>query len=211
MNSRNVNLLRVLKVGAIAGFCVLVMRAPTGSAVSAALGRPAVAPDAQSASHHDRRHMHVRNWLLEPTGKVGVSPLDPLSIPKYANDLSKPPVFVPDGVGRDRAPHYTVTYKAIQQQLLPPGFPSTEVYAYGGTANFNEPGERPDIHTTFSTPGPTFEAQRNQRIRVHYVNQIDGPHIFPVDPTIMFANPNNQPPPTPPFLPFPPGYRFARG
>jgi FtsP/CotA-like multicopper oxidase with cupredoxin domain len=154
--------------------------------------------------------MHVRNWLLEPTGKAGVSPLDPLSIPKYVNELTKPPVFVPDSLGRDREPHYTVTYKPIQQQLLPPGLPSTEVYAYGGTANFNEPGERPDIHTTFSTPGPTFEAQRNQRIRVHYVNQIDGPHIFPVDPTIMFANPNNQPPPTPPFLPFPPGYRFAQ-
>ena len=45
---------------------------------------------------------------------------------------------------------------------------------------------------------------------MHFVNQLDGDHIFPVDPTIMFANPNNRPAPTPPFRPFPPGYRFAQ-
>src|SRR5262249_4359700 len=95
-----------------------------------------------SAQPHDRRHMHMRNWALEPTGKPGVSPLDPNAIPKFVNELTKPPVFVPDNPGANTL-HYTVTYKAIQQQLLPPGFPSTEVYAYGGKANFNERDQRP--------------------------------------------------------------------
>jgi hypothetical protein len=117
--------------------------------------------------------------------------------------------FRPRQPGRKTA-HYTVAYKAIQQHLLPPGFPSTEVYAYGGQANFAEADQRADIHSTFSTPGPTFEAVRGQHIRVHFLNQLDGGHIFPVDPTIMFANPNNQPSPHPPFKPFPPGYRFAQ-
>jgi FtsP/CotA-like multicopper oxidase with cupredoxin domain len=151
----------------------------------------------------------MRNWALEPTGKPGVSPLDPNRIPKFVSDLTKPPVFVPDNPG-GRTPHYTVTYRAIQQQLLPRGFPSTEVYAYGGVTNAAEAGQRPQIATTFSTPGPTFEAVRGQHIRVHFVNHLDGGHIFPVDPTIMFANPNNLPTPQPPFKPFPPGYAAAQ-
>src|SRR5262245_49401480 len=158
---------------------------------------------AHTAQHADRRHMHMRNWALEPTGKPGISPLDPTSIPKFVNELTKPPVFVVDNPG-GRTPHYTVSYKAIQQQLLPPGFPSTEVYAYGGLTNSAEADQRPDIRTTFSTPGPSFEAVRGQHIRVHFVNQLDGDHMFPVDPTIMFANPNNRSEPQPPFKPFPP-------
>ena len=53
---------------------------------------------------------------------------------------------------------------------------------------FPRPIRVPEVRTTFSTPGPTFEAVRGQHVRVHYVNQLDGGHIFPVDPTIMAAN-----------------------
>ena len=202
------SLKRVLKAGTIVGLCFLITKAATGSAGPAVPGRSVAAAHAAGMPHSDRRHMHMRNWALEPTGIPGVSPLDPITIPKFVNELSKPPVFVVDN-NRGTA-HYTVTYKKITQQLLPPGFPSTKVFAYGGQANFAESGHAPDIHTTFSTPGPTFEAVRGQHIRVHFVNQLDGSHIFPVDPTIMFANPNNQPAPAPPFTPFPPGYAFAQ-
>jgi hypothetical protein len=34
----------------------------------------------------DRRHMHVTNWALEPTGVPGVSPLDPMTIPKFVSE-----------------------------------------------------------------------------------------------------------------------------
>ena len=198
---------RVLKGGTIVGLSFIITKAVTGSA-PAASGPAVKAAHAAGMQHPDRRHMHMRNWSLEPTGIPGVSPLDPTSIPKYVQDLTKPPVFVRDN--NNGTPHYTVTYKKIQQQLLPPGFPSTRVFAYGGQANFAESGQSPNVHTTFSTPGPTFEAVRGQHIRVHFVNQLDGDHIFPVDPTIMFANPNNRPAPTPPFTPFPPGYEFAQ-
>jgi FtsP/CotA-like multicopper oxidase with cupredoxin domain len=198
----------ILSVAIAVGLSVPVTRVVLGAVRGGAANAVAKTSPMQ-AMQHDRRHMHMRNWALEPTGKPGVSPLDPNTIPKYVNELTKPPVFVADGVSRG-TPHYTVVYKAIHQQLLPRGFPSTEVYAYGGLTNSAEVGQRPAIGLTFSTPGPTFEAVRDQHVRVHFVNQIDGGHIFPVDPTIMFANPNNQPAPQPPFTPFPPGYAFAQ-
>ena len=163
-------------------------------------------------SHRDRRHMHMKNWALEPTGIPGVSPLDPTTIPKFVNQLTKPPVHVAVGTRREPStgrnlPLYEVTEKAIQAQLLPPGFPTTKVYAYGGLVNFSESGDaHPDIRTAFTVPGPTFEAVRNQRFFVHYRNELDGDLIFPNDPTIMAANVNNAPIPHAPFRPFPPGY-----
>jgi len=92
---------------------------------------------------------------------------------------------------------------------LPAGFPTTKVYAYGGLVNFNATGQPADddIRTAFTIPGPTFEAVRDQRFLVHYINQLDGDLIFPNDPTIMGANVNNAPIPTAPFKPFPPGYK----
>lgn len=166
----------------------------------------------QRAKHQDSRHMHMKNWALEPTGIAGVSPLDPTTIPQFVNQLTKPPVHVPVGTKREPStgrnlPLYEVTEKAIQAQLLPPGFPTTKVYAYGGLVNFSEKGDlNQEVRTAFTFPGPTFEAVRNQRIFVHYRNQLDGDLIFPNDPTIMGANVNNAPIPHAPFRPFPPGY-----
>ena len=99
MKTRFVRSLKwILGVGAFVGLCVPVNRAMDSS------GRqPAPAMDASHAQvtpHADRRHMHMRNWVLEPTGIPGVSPLDPTRIPKFVNELTKPPVFVPDN---DRA------------------------------------------------------------------------------------------------------------
>ena len=139
-------------------------------------------------------------------------PLDPQSIPRFANSLTKPPVFVPSFV-RDPSTgkmvaHYDVTEQSIKQRLLPPGFPSTTVYAYGGQVR--DADQRDTVRVASSTPGPTFEATRGQPIFVRYHNQLFGRHIFPVDPTLMVANPNGIPTPTPPFLPFPPGYALAQ-
>jgi FtsP/CotA-like multicopper oxidase with cupredoxin domain len=165
----------------------------------------------QHQTHRDRRHMHMKNWALEPTGIPGVFPLDPTSIPKFVNQLTKPPVHVPVGTRREPGTGrnlllYDVTAKDLKLQLLPPGLPTTKVYAYGGLVNFSEANQQPNIQTAFTFPGPTFEAVRNQRIFVHYRNDLDGDLIFPNDPTIMGANVNGAPIPTPPFKPFPPGY-----
>jgi spore coat protein A, manganese oxidase len=166
----------------------------------------------QPTPPQSHRHMHMRNWALEPTGIAGVSPLDPTTIPQFVSQLTKPPVHVPVGTRREPStgnnlPLYEVTEKAIQAQVLPSGFPTTKVYAYGGMVNFSEKGDpNQEVRTAFTMPGPTFEAVRNQRIFVHYINELEDGQMFPVDPTIMAANPNNAPIPQPPFNPFPPGY-----
>src|SRR5215467_15705037 len=170
------------------------------------------APTGQLAPivHHQMRdtpHMHVKNWMLQPTGIPGVQPLDPNTVPKFVNQLTVPPTFVPVGTKFDpslgrNVPLYQVTENIVFQQILPQGFPKTKIYAYGGKVNTARPGEPAKIDTVFSTPGPTFEATANRRIFVHYINNLDGPHMFPVDPTIMAANPNNAPIPTAPFKPF---------
>src|SRR5215468_10208943 len=165
----------------------------------------------QPAPHKDRRHMHVKNWMTQPTGTSGVLPLDPNTVPKFVNQLSRPPVFVPAGTKFEKSlgrniPLYEVTENIVFQQILPPGFPKTKVYAYGGKVNVAGPGQAENIETVFQTPGPTFETSVDHRIFVHYTNNLRGPHMFPVDPTIMAANPNNAPIPTAPFASFPPGY-----
>lgn len=170
-------------------------------------------PSQSQATHRDSRHMHMKNWALEPTGIPGVFPLDPTTIPRFVNQLTKPPVHVPVGTRREpgtgnNLPLYEVSERTIQQQVLPPGFPTTKLYAYGGLVNFSESGDlNQEIRTAFTFPGPTFEAVRNQRIFVHYRNELDGDLFLPNDPTIMAANVNNAPIPQPPFNPFPPGYK----
>lgn len=181
------------------------------------------APAQRTATPLIRRgmKMHVQHWATLPTGSTNpaVTPLDPNTIPKFVNQLTRPATFVPSGTQFDRQlgrniPLYNVTEVQATQQILPPGFPRTKIYAYSGQANVAAPGEPQNIQNVASTPGPTFEATRDQRIFVHYANKLDGPHMFPVDPTIMAANPNNAPIPQPPFVdangnllvPFPPGY-----
>jgi spore coat protein A, manganese oxidase len=145
-----------------------------------------------------------------------IRPLDPLSIPKFTEQLTKPlvhvPVFRAEPGSSARIAHYEVIEKEIRQQLLPRGFPATTVYAYGGRVASRSSAPTPDepieasTQIAFSSPGPTFEAVRGEPIFVHYTNELRGTHMFPVDPTLMVANPNNAPMPDPPFNPFPPGY-----
>ena len=93
--------------------------------------------------HHQMRdtpHMHVKNWMLQPTGIPGVQPLDPNTVPKFANQLTVPPTFVSTGTKFDpslgrNVPLYEVTENIVFQQILPSGFPKTKVYAYGGEVN----------------------------------------------------------------------------
>jgi FtsP/CotA-like multicopper oxidase with cupredoxin domain len=174
-----------------------------------------------SLIHRGGMKMHVPNWMTLPTGSTNtaVTPLDPNTVPKFVNQLKRPATFVPVGTKFDpqlgrNIPLYEVTEVTTFQQILPPGFPKTKIYAYSGQANVAGPGDFPNIQNVASTPGPTFEARANHRIFVHYNNEIEGPHMFPVDPTIHAANPNNAAIPQPPFVdangnllvPFPPGY-----
>lgn len=125
--------------------------------------------------------------------------LDPRTIPKYTNQLSDamgnplaPPVYVPE---YSNATHefYTVDVTEFNQQILPTvdaagvatGFGPTTVWGYGGqtTAGY-----------IANAPGPTFEATQGKEIWVRYQNKLSGlSHLFAVDPTLHWANPNNIP------------------
>src|SRR5262249_47619878 len=155
---------------------------------------------AQTTRPRGMSHRHVKNWMTQPTGAASttVTPLDPNTIPKFVNQLTRPATFVTNQTKFDRQlgkniPLYQVTENITFQQVLPSGFPKTKMYTYGGSANVAGPGQPANIQTVFSSPGPTFETTKDQRIFVNYTNNISGPHMFPLHPTILPPNPNNPP------------------
>jgi len=133
--------------------------------------------------------------------------LDPTTIPKYVNQLAgPPPVYVPDPAGM-----YIVDMTEFTQQILPPPFGKTIVWGYGGQVKDALTGT--PMGYSRSAPGATFEAVRGTPVIVKWVNGITGPHIFPVDPSLHWADPNGldyhmMPPPT--WNPYPPGYEKAQ-
>jgi len=138
-------------------------------------------------------------------------PLDPATIPKFAQELTIPAVYAPteitDRNGRVIRREYTVSMAPTTVQMLPPGFPATTVFAYG--AQVKVPGT---TTTTFArtVPGPTFESTRGIPNLVRWRNQITTPGFLPVDPTIHWANPQAMEAPLAPFNAFPPGYEDAQ-
>ena len=154
--------------------------------------------------------------------------LDPKTIPKWLNQLVVPPVYVPDGgIGST----YTVSMVTSRQKILPTGtvLPivgawdgMTNVWGYQGNAivwgntlmQFNplyvNGASLPNF--VFS-PSATFEAVKGTPITVNWVNNINVPQPFAVDPTLNWANPTNAFPEGDvfsatggPFSPFPTGY-----
>ena len=136
--------------------------------------------------------------------------LNPLSIPKYENQLFIPPVFKPtleiNTKTRETVHSYTVTATQFEQQILPAPFPKTTVYGYEGVVCDSGTGE-----TAFcSSPSATFEAVQGIPVYIKWVNNLTKPHLFAVDPTLHWANPNDIIHPMPPFPPFPPGVYTAQ-
>jgi spore coat protein A, manganese oxidase len=159
--------------------------------------------------------------------------IDPLSIPKWTNQLdSRIPAYtltnVTDSSGNVIRQECTVSVSQFNEQMLPTvdasGNPteygSTKVWGYGGETY--DPVTGQNLGFVASAPGPTFEATRGIPIQLKWVNNlVDGngkplSYMYPVDPTIHWANPNNidmtaamqqtmdgQAPP------YPPGYNGA--
>lgn len=144
--------------------------------------------------------------------------LDPLTIPKFVNQLVKPPVYVPTTVsGVDE---YTISMTKFTQQIIPPNtpnpvnpgqpFPMTEVWGYGGIVDLNPLTGQTNEFFRFA-PGPTFEAIRGTPVSVNWQNYITSSHMFAVDPTLHWANPNMIPMDPPlPWPTFPPGFEGAQ-
>ena len=139
------------------------------------------------------------------------TPLDPLTIPKYHNRLIKQPAFEPvkeEAGGEHGTPHYEVDISRFEQQMLPEGFPKTTVWGYGGMIRKERSGR---LVYYRSAPGPTFDVKRGEKIRVRWVNNLHGSHLFAVDPTVGWANPNRMPAEPPqPWPAFPPGFDKAQ-
>lgn len=110
--------------------------------------------------------------------------MDPTTVPKYVSPLLVPPAMPPTSVGAvDR---YTIGVRQLRQQVLPPGLPTTTVWAYGSETT---PG-------THHAPSLTIEARVGHPVEVTWVNGlVNGrsgrylPHLLPVDPTLHWANP----------------------
>jgi len=103
---------------------------------------------------------------------------------------------------------YTVLMLSFKQQILPPSYPVTPVWGYGGVAKDAVTGEK--LGFVASSPGATFEAVRGIPSYVNWQNRIWSRHMFAVDPTLHWANPNYFSMPTYPFEPYPPGYPGAQ-
>jgi len=154
--------------------------------------------------------------------------LDPKSIPKFVDQLVIPPVYKPiayvtDPFNSSRTiPYYVVDVKEYTQQILPTldaklkptGFGPTTVWSYGGEVYKNPITGQ--LGYFANSPGATFEVTRGTPILVKWVNNLNASgqmlsHLFPVDPTIHWADPKNLgmfmgPFPTTP-SPFPPGFQ----
>ena len=141
-----------------------------------------------------------------------VQPLDPKRIPKFVNQLVIPPEYMPTVLrqpltGEVIGHAYTIDASEFQQQILPPGFGTTKVFGYGGMIQDPHTGRAVYYR---SAPGSTFEAIRGIPLHVQWRNNIIGPHLLPVDPTLDWANPNSMSIPLPPFPSFPPGFHLAQ-
>ncbi len=143
--------------------------------------------------------------------------LDPMAIPKWVNQLTGPPPawepeVVLDELGNVASHDYAIAMKAFYQQVLPSPFPQTLVWGYAGNAMDAVAGE--SLGYLMSSPGASFEAIRGIPINVKWVNMIDGDHMFAVDPTLHWADPNMIHHEVvmggPPFTPYPPGYPQAQ-
>lgn len=84
----------------------------------------------------------------------------------------------------------------------------TPVWGYGGVAE--DAVTKTPLGYVRSSPGPSFEAVRGIPIQVKWQNKITSPQMFPVDPTLHWANPNTVDMPMPPFPTYPPGFPQAQ-
>lgn len=144
--------------------------------------------------------------------------LDPKKIPKFVNQLVIPPVFDPEVKvdGKGKVYHqYNVDVTEFEQQILPPkdteGNPlhPTKVWGYGGIVKKNPVTGKKGYFR--NSPGATFEAIQDIPVKVKWENKITGSHLFPVDPTLHWANPNYMPMmPSMPWPLYPQGFREAQ-
>jgi len=140
-------------------------------------------------------------YPVEPTDEVTQQPevkmLDPLSIPKFVTPLVIPPAMEP--VNQGEVTEYEIAVRQFEQQVLPEGFPLTTVWGYG---KLGDPLPGSGEPSSFNFPAFTIEGRSNEMIRVTWVNQLVDdpdtvapkflPHLFPIDQTLHWMDPDPQ-------------------
>ncbi len=146
---------------------------------------PPATQEPQAAEHPAEKAPEVTAVPKYPYGQPCtpapelVKRLDPKCIPKFVNQLIKPPVYCPVPSGsEDENRLFVIEISEFKQQILPAGFPETTVFGYGGTVMDEETCQ---IRYSRNSPGATFEAVRNVPIRVKWINKLSGPHPFTSD------------------------------
>jgi FtsP/CotA-like multicopper oxidase with cupredoxin domain len=119
--------------------------------------------------------------------------LDPSEVPKFTTPMLVPPVMPRAGVIPRRGrleDYYEISVRQFQQQVLPPGLPTTTVWGYGPVRARSRPNVL--IH---HAPSLTIEARQDRAVRIKWINGLVDergrylPHLLPVDPTLHWANP----------------------
>jgi len=137
--------------------------------------------------------------------------INPLSIPKWVNQITgPPPVYVPTVVTDPQTglttDEYRIEVTTGIQQILPAPLPQTPIWCYAGNA-VDLSGQTMYLK---NTPAATIEAKKGTPINVEWVNSLNVPHNFAVDPTLHWADPNGMGVPTGTFPPYPPGFPEAQ-
>ena len=116
--------------------------------------------------------------------------LNPSRIPKFKNDLEKLPIFIPSLYKREDKInyHYSVDACEFYQQMLPQGFNKTKVWGFAGLCKDSNSKK---IKYIKSSPGPTFEVERDISANIEWNNKILGEYMFPIDTTLPWTNPHN--------------------
>ncbi|HUN31291.1 MAG TPA: multicopper oxidase domain-containing protein [Trebonia sp.] len=124
--------------------------------------------------------------MLAPSRGAQAAVVSASTIPQFITPLWIPPAMPITGLG---PLSYSVAARPIRQQVLPPGYPATPVFAYGSARN---PG-------TFHAPGYTIESVADRPTEVTWINHLVDeddnfvPSLLPVDPTLHWANPPGGP------------------
>lgn len=148
-------------------------------------------------------------------------PLNPATIPKYVTPLvAAIPTYTPTNVtvGGKLQQNYYINVTQFTEIILPASMGlSTTVWGYGGNATLNGT----NIGYFRNSPSATFDVIRNVPTKITWVNNLTDAtvsnnllnYLYPVDPTLDWANPNNIPANTAMTLaslglapPYPPGY-----
>ncbi len=136
-------------------------------------------------------NINASNKTIEKIPLVKVNPADPASIPKFVDEIKKPPVVKPrkqfdtyenrsmhlrqfinetprldDDESQAQSPYYEIYMKEAKHRFHKQ-FPLTPVWGYNGRV-----------------PGPTIEATKDETTRVKWINNLPSKHLFPIDHTI---------------------------